>query len=362
MSSLINWLDSPAAQLPKPAPLGDLGMYLQSMFDDHRSAIQAFAPGVLESAIQTELPAIAALGSGLIDALREHGNGHPAGAYSAFKNAIGHVAAHVLALNANVPDPGALPPTYRMRLSVAPMRFSRDELFHIPFQEQRRVTSKRFSIEGLPCLYLGHSSYVCWEEMGRAPFASVYVAQLRFRDSTKVSLLDLAYVPQFQGDLLALWRANGSNRQAIEKMLVALTVCWPLVAACSVCVRDGSLPFKPEYVVPQLLLQWLMQETLMHGIRYFSTHVGSPRGILLGANIVLPARQRAPDGYCATLRAMFDVTEVWNWEVAVAVGLPRRSTRVRGEIEAAPGAFVDYTSTTFWTIESMLNERPATPI
>ena len=337
-------------------------MHLDGLFEEHVRAVQAFGPGAIENAVQAELPAIRSLGSGILEALREHTSGHPAGAYGSFRGAIAHVASHLGMLNANVPAPGALPPTYRMRLSAAPKRFSREELFHIPFQERRRVSSKRFSVEGLPCLYLGHSAYVCWEEMGRAPFASVYVAQFRFRDAAKVDLLDLAYVPQFQLALLSLWAANGLNRSKLEKMLVALTVCWPLIAACSVCVRDAALPFKPEYVVPQLLLQWLTQETKMHGIRYFSTHVGNPRGILLGANIVLPARVLAPDSYCAALRSMFDATEVWNWEVALAVGAPMKATQVMGEIEAAPGAFVDYTSTTFWTIESVLNNRTATPI
>jgi hypothetical protein len=360
--SLSAWITSPIAHLPKPPPPGDLEPYLRDMFDAHLSAVRGFGPGILEGAIQRELPAIDALGQGIIQAVRQHTRGQPAGAYDALRTALGGVSAHLRALNANVPAPNALPPTYRMRISDVPKRFGREELFHIPFDQRRRVTSKRFSIEGLPCLYLGHSTYVCWEEMGRSAFGSIYVAQFRFRDSAAVALLDFAYVPQFQSDLLAFWTANGANRTRLQDMLVALTVCWPLLSACAIRVREPGLAFKPEYVIPQLLLQWLTQETALHGIRYFSTNVGSPRGILIGANIVLPARTGGANGHCPALRAIFDVTEVWNWDVALAVGAPMRSTVVRGEIEAAPGAFVDYVTTDFWRIESMLNERPATPI
>jgi hypothetical protein len=332
------------------------------MFDDHLDAVRAFGAGTLEGAIQCELSAIDALGKGIIEAVRQHSQGHPASAYQVFVEALAGIRGHLEALNANVSAPNILPPAYRMRLSDAPKRFSREDLFHIPFEERRRVTSKRFSIEGLPCLYLGHSTYVCWEEMGRAPFGSIYVAQFRFRPEVAVALLDFAYVPQFQGELLAFWNANGENRARLQAMLIALTVCWPLVAACAIHVREPGLAFKPEYIVPQLLLQWLTRETALQGIRYFSTHVGTPSGILLGANLVLPAHSGAPTGHCPTLRAMFDITEVWNWDVALAVGGPTRSTKVSGAIEAAPGAFVDYINTQFWRIESMLNTRPATQI
>ena len=55
---------------------------------------------------------------------------------------------------------------FRARLSDSVVEFSAEEMLHIPFNKRHIVKSERFSIPGLPCLYLGNSSYACWVEMG----------------------------------------------------------------------------------------------------------------------------------------------------------------------------------------------------
>lgn len=42
---------------------------------------------------------------------------------------------------------------YRVRKSLRP-RLRREELFHIPFEQRHNVPTHRYSIPGLPCLYL----------------------------------------------------------------------------------------------------------------------------------------------------------------------------------------------------------------
>ncbi|MFW1494652.1 hypothetical protein ACEV9S_24505, partial [Vibrio parahaemolyticus] len=48
---------------------------------------------------------------------------------------------------------------------------------------------------------------------------------------------------------------------------------WPLIAACSIRVKNPSDNFKPEYIIPQLLLQWARDYKSIDGIRYTSTHI-----------------------------------------------------------------------------------------
>jgi hypothetical protein len=361
MPNLSDWIAATDSLVPKPPPLGELEPHLRDFFDAHLRAINAFSPGSLEDRIRSELPRIEQLGRGVIDAVRHQLAGSPASAYRVFRDALAGVRRNLDDLLDDVPETRRLAPTYRMRVSARPRPFSREELFHIPFHLRRLVSSQRFSIEGLPCLYLGYSTYVCWEELLRPSFSSIYVAQFRFRH-VAFRVLDLAYVPRFQGQLLLLWLQNGPNAPRLANTLVALTVLWPLIAACSVRTSERDAPFKPEYIVPQLLLQWIMEETDWHGIRYFSSRVGAPQGILTGANLVLPARRIGLGGHCDVLRGIFDVTEVWNWEMLLAVTTPMRSTQVTGSIEAAPDAFVDYLGSHFWRVESMLNERPAQPL
>jgi len=45
--------------------------------------------------------------------------------------------------------------------------FSREHMFHIPFELRHLVTTQRYSIPGFPTLYAGSSLYVCWLELGR---------------------------------------------------------------------------------------------------------------------------------------------------------------------------------------------------
>ena len=40
--------------------------------------------------------------------------------------------------------------------------FNRKDMLHIPFNKRELVKTQRFSISGVPCLYLGATSYVCW--------------------------------------------------------------------------------------------------------------------------------------------------------------------------------------------------------
>lgn len=55
---------------------------------------------------------------------------------------------------------------FRARLNENVVDFAAKDMLHIPFDRRAIVNSCRFSIPGLPCLYLGNTSYVCWIEMG----------------------------------------------------------------------------------------------------------------------------------------------------------------------------------------------------
>jgi len=48
---------------------------------------------------------------------------------------------------------------------------------------------------------------------------------------------------------------------------------WPLVLACSVKVKNIEDDFKPEYIIPQLLLQWVRERDDIDGISYQTTHI-----------------------------------------------------------------------------------------
>ena len=61
---------------------------------------------------------------------------------------------------------------YKARAAESNYRFSQNEMFHIPYEKRNKIGNQRFSVTGLPCLYLGSSSYICWEELGRVDFST----------------------------------------------------------------------------------------------------------------------------------------------------------------------------------------------
>ncbi|MDC3960713.1 RES domain-containing protein [Polyangium jinanense] len=361
MPTLEEWCRSDAAQLPKQRSEDHFPQYLERVFAEHKTAMTNLSGSPLEARIAAEAAAFEELTSGIRQCVDEYLEGRPSNAYLTFAKAMSQVSRHIQSMRV-FPARNGLPFAFRMRTSVEPKRWSSEELFHIPFEKRGRVSSQRYSIQGLPCLYLGTSTYVCWEEMGRPPFASVYVMALRFADPENVHVLDLANVPRRLVSEVEKLRQDPAQTD-LENYIVANAVCWPLVAACSTIAKEPSATFKPEYIVPQLLLQWVTQNTAVDGIRYCSTKVGNRTSPHLGTNYVFPVRSLQSKGYCSKLCSMFRVSPVVNWETLLACPPGGYTIYSLGDhIEAAPDALSWYTTTTFAKVDGMLLEYEGKPI
>jgi hypothetical protein len=84
------------------------------------------------------------------------------------------------------------PGLYRIRSDRSEFTIpDRRDIFHVPFEKRRLVGNQRYSITGLPCLYLGSSLWICWEELGRPPLNSLWVS--RFRVARPVNVLDFQF-------------------------------------------------------------------------------------------------------------------------------------------------------------------------
>ena len=117
------------------------------------------------------------------------------------------------------------------------------EMFHIPITKRRVVGTERYSIPGYPCLYVGKSSYVCWEEMGRPLMSSCWCSRLQ--NIVEISVLDLR-IPSEE------IFCNNISKYAIVA---------PLIIASMIPMKGkGSDVFKPEYLIPQLLMEWIIKK------------------------------------------------------------------------------------------------------
>ena len=188
-------------------------------------------------------------------------------------------------------------PLYRMRRMDNRRDVSYKDLFHIPLNKRGIVNTNRYSAPGYPCLYLGTSIYDCWEELGRPPMSQNMVARLR--NDVDLYLLDLR-VPSEQ-------QFNEHTNDYIR--------AFPLIIACSVKVKNTDATFKPEYAIPQLLMEYVISINVnnkmvnpVSGIYYTSVFKNDDFGFGIEKfeNIAIPVqRPLSSKKYCRKLCDMF---------------------------------------------------------
>lgn len=196
---------------------------------------------------------------------------------------------------------------YRMRIFNDRRNVSYKDMFHIPLDKRGIVKTQRYSMPGYPCLYLGKSVYTCWEEMGRPEFSTCMVS--RFEQNSFLSFIDVT---------------KPSSESFNNNYISGLTLMkYPMVIACMVQVLDYNDTYKPEYIIPQLLMEYVIEcrETdknekkitcELSGIYYTSVHKSKSfnfEGEILN-NLAIPVFDPlANTKYCPVLCSTFSLTE-----------------------------------------------------
>ena len=235
----------------------------------------------------------------LIHCIKEYYNGNPYKSYEKLDNALRNSFKDLYAI-IKQKDYSMDESFFRIRLSDRNYSYKKDEMFHIPFELRNKVTTQRFSIPGFPSLYLGRTIYICWEELNRPSIDKIQA--IRYKNIKPIKLIDLTPPNKNCSDINELYR---------------FFMTFPLIMCCSVKVKDTTDPFKPEYIIPQLLLQWIRNNDRLDGIQYKSTHITSEifneNTELI--NIVLPVKSSLNNGVCAKLADYFEATDVISWNL-----------------------------------------------
>lgn len=209
---------------------------------------------------------------------------------------------------------------YRVRKSNTVLT-ERKEIFHIPFELRHLVATQRYSIAGLPSLYLGTSVYVCWQEMGKPDLNSLYLSRYLMRDqyeAREVNVLNFAYSLETLKEQGLEQFFVTENTQSEINTQIAYIVLFPILMACSYNRAHENASFHPEYIFPNLLLQWISKEkSNISGISYYSTKTKQLRHHNIGINFVFP-----PDtdkvierGFCPSLSKWFQLTKPVSWQL-----------------------------------------------
>lgn len=194
---------------------------------------------------------------------------------------------------------------YRMRANDSEYIFSAKEMFHVPFDQREKLGNQRFSLSGYPCLYLSSSLYCCWEELNRPAINNANVVALKSDES--LILYDLTMPVRFE---------------LIDQILII-----PFVISCSLKSSRENRVFKEEYIIPQTILQLIVdfnyshfkpphqEAPIINGIMYTSTRIGDKQNCAyddhrLLQNYVFPTiNASAKEGYCRNLSNAFSCTK-----------------------------------------------------
>lgn len=233
---------------------------------------------------------------------------------------------------------------YKARASSSNYLLGKDEMFHIPYDKRSKIGNQRYSVSGMPCLYLASSSYVCWEELGRVDFQSCNFCG--YTNKMEVPFYDFA-LPS-----------------AITQFSDIKRIC--IILACSLSAVRESL-FKEEYILPQCLLQALILkhhyyhlDKRLFGIRYLSVHalngdadcfnidLGEEKWINRLYNYVFPAASPNKTGYNKLLQGLFVQTDT----VAMFKEILRTPDRLIGG-----GSDDVYLDSQFGLMDAFLDEK-----
>ncbi len=142
----------------------------------------------------------------------------------------------------------------------------------------------------------------------------------------------------------------------LENFCHAYLMLWPLIAACSIRVLNEG-PFKVEYIIPQLLLQWISNErSEIDGIRYFSTkvveYINNPK---INCNFAFPVKSVASHGFCTKMKVGFKLTEPKNCKDLKSEIFPHHTDLGDNQLPPIIDGSSHYTETEFARIESLVN-------
>lgn len=170
-------------------------------------------------------------------------------------------------------------PLIRLRYSESDLLYRKD-IFHIPFAKRHDISQQRYSITGVPCLYLSGCAFTAWLELNKPNFSNLWCAGFRAKNNIKV--LNLAV------------RLDSIIK---ETDLSGELIFYPFVIATSFAAKYPKSPFKEEYIISNILLQAIINNTDLSGIRYFSTKISNYKNehAWMATNIVLPAKSESGD-------------------------------------------------------------------
>jgi len=235
-----------------------------------------------------------AIRNGVIHSLSENELGKPHNSYNSFANAMNSVNDNLM----QMPIAGFSLIMYRARKTNTKIS-ERSEIFHVPIQLRSKIGNERYSISGYPVMYASDTINGCLSELESRNAEYLYISKIEFK-------------PKGLERLLSITDEMGSKYSALPVNL--RSTCTPdlkrylvqhiLSMACCYATRcDSEDPFKVEYVIPQHLMSWILDDSRYVGVCFRAN------GRLRGHNYAFPAKSIDRDGYSSSLKSTLRISK-----------------------------------------------------
>ena len=303
--------DSEFFKLPKKQNTEEFYEFVSNTLDEYLQQLDKFE-GNLKSNIENNKENIFNLCHSIKKAIEHYLNGHTFKAYNVLEAGLNRIH-HYLKYPKNnkiiVPSLNS-ESFYKLRYSRSRLKHVED-LFHVPFQLRFKIQSSRYSIPGVPCLYLANSLALCWEELRKPNIDFLYGCRYEL-NLNEFSFLNLALTPQtisyINKNLLKFNTTYNSDYFLLEEAIIT----WPLSFVCSLPTLRHDASFKVEYIIPQLVTQWIQANTDLDGLMYFSTIIDYPEidgCVPFHINLAIPIKTNSKKGFCQQLSKKVKLTE-----------------------------------------------------
>lgn len=178
---------------------------------------------------------------------------------------------------------------FKARLCDDEKNFKFNDMLHIPFNNRGKVSTQRFSIPGLPSIYLGRSVYICWIELGKPADNTFNVSHVKLDDD--IRLFSIATNIEKINRYLDGINDIEDYYLEFEELIRTHLKVWMLSIATSYNIKEKNRNFRSEYIVSQLMMLYLKNRNI-DGIAYYSKRIPEQSGALkdLGVNVVLFAK------------------------------------------------------------------------
>lgn len=152
---------------------------------------------------------------------------------------------------------------YKGRISEVPYgNYSYKDMHIIPSNKRELISTQRYSIPGVPCLYLASNSFVVWNELGRPRFDNLCISCFKIKEPS-IKVLDLSY------GYRNIFEEIATNYLGDQEVFY---------------IEDKNGKFKSEYLISQLLMHCLGK---CKGVLYRSSAMDGKYG-LPAINLAIP--------------------------------------------------------------------------